>query len=281
MSPAPSSRSLRWPILITLLVLGAGIVWFGSTIFASSARAAAAQELRDFGFEAGAPGKPKQGFRATWNEVWRNLTTRSNTKPDTGWADRVRLMSNSTTSLDPFGPALTRFQPKEVLLGFCVNLSDVSALQSLPSLERLDFYNCPSVTDFTIVTHFPRLRQLTFFNSPALQNLACLRSSPELESLHITNCTTLGDVSDLTVCKGLRKLWLIRCPQLQSVEPVSGLPLLEELDLSHCHTSVDLKPLHGLKNLKQIRLTGPALPSEAIDALRAALPGAKIHVNPK
>ena len=276
MSPAPSSRSLRGPSLIALLVLVAGIIWFRATILPSSGRVAAAKELRDFGFEAGAPGKPKQGFRAALGEYWRNLTTRSTPQPVNDWADRARLMSSSATSLDPFRSALTRFQPKEVLLGFCSNLSDVSALQWLPSLERLDFYNCPNVTDFTVVTHFPHLRQLTFFNSPALQNLACLRSSPKLESLHITNCATLGDLSDLNVCKGLRKLWLIRCPQLQSVEPLSGLPLLKELDLSHCHPSVDLKPLHGLKNLKQIRLTGSVLPGEAIAALRAALPGATI-----
>jgi hypothetical protein len=278
MPPARASRIGRWILLTVTLALAAALTWITLSIGPSMKRSAAARELQRMGFEAGERGRGSApGFRGWWNEMWRHLKQGPDPKA-AEWVDRVRLMSSPATSLDAFASALIQFQPKEVLLGFCNNLSDVKTLRAFPALERLDFYDCPQVIDFTIVSHFPQLRQLTFHNSPALQNLACLGSATQLKSLHISKCAALADFNALQACQSLRNLWLTECPHLLSAEPLRNLSQLEELDLSRCAGLVDVTAIHGLKQLKVVRLVGCPVPVDAIAALRAALPGTNIVV---
>jgi hypothetical protein len=275
--PKTSGAAQRRVWLAVFLLCAAGIVWFFTATAPARKRSAAASELRRMGFEAGQRGGP-----SVWN--WRNLWETFRKGGGTGanadaqeWTDRVRLMSSSATSLDAFAPALVRFQPKQVLLGFCKNLRDVSALKAFPKLERLDFYECPLVTDFTIMNELPNLQEVTFHRSPALKSLGMVKAGANLVSLHVTDCDALTDFDALRNFTSLRKLWLANCAQLQNTDAIRGLVLLEEVDLAQSPALTDLTGLHALPRLKTVRLSGCSrLSADAVAALRAALPAASV-----
>jgi hypothetical protein len=275
--PKTSGAARRWVWLAVFLLLAAGIVWFFTATAPARERAAAASELRRMGFEAGQRRGP-----SIWN--WRNLWETFRKGGGKGanadaqeWADRVRLMSSSATSLDAFAPALVRFQPKQVLLGFCGSLRDVSALKAFPELERLDFYECPLVIDFTIMNEFPKLQEITFHRSPALRSLGMVKAGANLVSLHITDCDALSDFDALRSFTSLRKLWLANCAKLQNTDALRGLALLEEVNLAQCPALMDVTGLHALPRLKTVRLDKcTSLSADAVAALRAALPAAKV-----
>ena len=276
MPPTPASGNRRWITITAFLIVAAALAWLGVTVTPSIKRSVAASELRSLGFEAGVAGNPgKQSWRSWLDGMWQRWRKGPDPKA-AEWTDRVRLMSSRANTLNPYASALSKFQPKEVLLGFCGNLSDVSALRSFRALERLDFYECPKVTDFTIVSQFPQLRKLTFHESPALKNLDCIRSATHLDSLHISKCPELSDFDGLQACKNLQSLWLSGCARLHTAESLRELSQLEDLNLSGCSGLVDVTALHGLKRLKVVRLDGCPIPSDAIAALRAALPGTTV-----
>ena len=272
-APPPSRRFGQ----ISLVIVAAGLIGFGFAIAPSVKRSAAASELQRMGFEVGAPGRGgARGFRGWWDNLWNRW--KRGTDPGAGeWKNRVRLMSSSVTSLDGFAPALVRFQPKEVLLGFCNKLTDVSALKAFPGLERLDFYACPKVVDLAIVSEFRNARALTFHQSPGLKSLDVIQSGAELTSLHVSQCERLADFNALRSLTSLRSLWLNQCDQLQNTDDLRGLTLLEDLSLVGCTGLRDVTGLHGLQRLKTVRLNGcSSLPAGAVAALRAALPGATV-----
>jgi hypothetical protein len=163
----------------------------------------AANDLRKMGFEAGT-----NNFFQTVRTNWRQVFTSKFYKNRSEWTNRVRIMSLPRTDLNSCGPALLRFRPSEVLLGFCGKLEDVSVLRNLPDLERLDFYKCSKVKDCEIVSSFAKLRELTFFDNPALQSLAIIKSGAKLTSLHIWECRNLTDLDELRHLTSLRSLYL-------------------------------------------------------------------------
>ena len=269
-SPDSPDAKPRWRRASVLMLSLLGILFLLLAVLVSRSMQHewAAKELRTMGFEAGSPSivtMLRTNWRGIFGSKWRQ------------WDDRVRLMSSSAVNLDAFGPALRRFEPRGVLLGFCGKLEDVSALRGLPKLERLDFYQCPNVKDIGIVSEFGKLKELTFCNSPALHSLAIIKSGANLTSLHITHCHALDDMEALRELTSLRSLYLAGCPAVKDAELLRGLALLEELDLSGCSELTDVGGLQGLKVLKTVNLQRcPKLKSEAVAALRAALPGAKI-----
>lgn len=260
----------KWYVLIPLGVFAA---WLAFQSYRGVERGRAAAELRRMGFEVGA-----RDFSQTIRTNWRQLFSSDYYKYRREWGDRVRIMSVGGKDLNACGPALVRFRPREVLLGFCGNLEDVSVLHSHPDLERLDFYECPKVKDLGIVSEFAKLRELTFRGNPYLQHLDIIKSGANLTSLHISDCRNLNDLNALRQLTSLRSLYLSGIPAVQDTELLEGLVLLEELDLSGCNELSDTTGLHALKSLKSVNLHGCSkLNAESVGALRAALPNAKIQ----
>lgn len=256
-----------------LLPLGVLAAWLAFQSYRTVERGRAAAELQRMGFEAGS-----RDFPQTIRTNWRQLFSSAYYKHRREWSDRVRIMSVRGKDLNACGPALRRFRPREVLLGFCGNLEDVSVLRSHADLERLDFYECPNVKDVGIVSEFAKLRELTFRGNPSLQNLDIIRSGANLTSLHVSDCRNLNDLNALRQLPSLRSLYLSGIPAIQDTELLRGLVLLEELDLSGCKELSDITGLHALKSLKSVNLHGCSkLNAESVVALRAALPNAKIQ----
>jgi hypothetical protein len=230
-SPLPSEPTARKSFLryVPLIVVAGLAVWLTVSIVRSLNRERGAAELRAAGFEAGSESLLK-AIRKNWRGAFNAVTSKNRRE----WSARARLMSSNVRDLNTYSTALTRFEPREVLLGFCPNLEDVSALRNLPNLERLDFYECPKVNDLSIVSEFRKLRELTLRDNPALRSLDIIKSGKELRSLHIWRCRALEDLQSLRDLTSLRSLYLADCVSLKDTELLRGLSLLEELDLSGC-----------------------------------------------
>jgi hypothetical protein len=267
---ALGSNFRKWYIV---LPLGALIVWLAFAVSRLLDQQNAAADLRKMGLEAGS-----ESITQLIRKNWRGAYSAIFDKKRREWSNRVRLMFNNAKDLNAYVPALVRFKPREVLLGFCANLQDVSALRKFPDLERLDFYECPKVTEVGIVSEFVKLRELTFRGSPALQSLDIIKSGTNLKSLHITNCRALEDMNALRHLTSLRSLYLSGIPAMQDTELLRGLVDLEELDLSGCQQLSDLNGLHGLKRLKSVDLRNCLMVrTKSVNELRTALPNAKIQ----
>jgi len=267
-NPPPSFRR-RARFILFFGVVSALIVWLTVGVMHSIQHANAAAELRQMGFEAGSPSIFTLGL-AKWREIF-NPKRRE-------WNQMVRLMGSNAQSLDRFASALHRFKPRKVLLGFCRNLEDVSALRALPELERLDFYECPAMSNPGIVSEFPKLKELTFRGNPFLRSLHVISAGKNLTSLHITNCAALDDLNALNGLTSLRSLYLTGSSAMKDAELLRELTLLEELDLSDCAELANVDGLRGLKALKSVTLHHcPKLTPDAVAALRSALPGATIR----
>jgi hypothetical protein len=255
---------------VVMFLFGALFVWLIVAGLRLEAHKQAAEELRGMGFEAGSPNITRQ-LRTNWRGLFNRKLWQ--------WSDRVRVMSWNKTNLNDCAPALRRFEPRGVMLGFSGALDDVSALRDLPNLERLDFYECPNVRDVGVVSEFKKLKELTFNNSPALRSLAIIQSGAKLQSLHISNCPNLIDLKGLSGLKALRSLYLVGCPELKDTELLRGMSELEELDLSGCAALANVDGLHGLKKLKTVKLHGcKKLQPSDVAALRAAFPGVKVDL---
>jgi hypothetical protein len=266
----PGINFRKWYVLLPLGVLA---VWLAVFTYRSIGREHAAADLRMMGFEAGS-----KSIFPVIRSNWRVAFSAKFFKDRKEWDSRVRLMSRTVKDLDAYGPTLVRFQPREVLLGFCNNLEDVSVLRDFSALERLDFYECPKVKDLQIVSEFVNLRELTFRTSPALRSLDIVKSGTKLRSLHISNCRALDDISALRHLTSLRSLYLTDVPAVKDTELLRGLVDLEELDLSGCQELSDLNGLHGLKRLRSVDLRNCLMVStKSVTELRSALPNARIQ----
>jgi hypothetical protein len=256
------TRALPWILVGMAALVLAGMGWH------LAVHEQAASELRAMGFEAGGPSISRQ-LRTNWRGLFNRNTWQ--------WSDRVRIMGWGASSLDTCAPALRRFKPRGVLLGFSSKLTDVSALKEFAGLERLDFYECPQVADVGVIGEFKVLKELTFHNAPALTTLGIIHAA-KLRSLHITSCASLTDLEALRTMSSLRSLYLVGCGALGDAELLRNLSELEELDLSGCANLTGTRALHGLKKLKTVRLRGcRKLGTDDIVALQGALPGAKIE----
>jgi hypothetical protein len=266
---SPPSFARRARLILFFGVVSALIVWLTIGVLHSIQHENAAAELRQMGFEAGSPSIFTLGL-AKWREIF-NPKRRE-------WNQMVRLMGSNAKSLDRFASALHRFKPRKVLLGFCRNLEDVSALRALPELERLDFYECPAMSNPGIVSEFPKLKELTFRGNPFLRSLDVIKAGKNLTKLHITNCAALDDLKALSGMPSLDSLYLTGCPAVKDAELLRGLTALVELNLSDCRELNNVDGLHGLKMLKSVNLLGCSkLTTEAVASLRAAIPNAKIY----
>jgi hypothetical protein len=191
-SPKPDGTNSRKSRIrfVLFLLLATLVLWLAVSVFRTMDREQAAADLRKMGFEAGSE-SIIQVIRKNWRGAYRVIFSKKRQE----WNDRARLLFSNVTDLNGCAPTLIRFKPREILLGFCGNLEDVSALRNFPDLERLDFYDCPKVTDVGIVSHFVKLRELTFRKNPALRSLDIIKSGSHLKSLHISNCQALVDLN--------------------------------------------------------------------------------------
>lgn len=110
-----------------------------------------------------------------------------------------------------------------------------------------------------------------------MRDLSALNGLTKLKRLFLGRCRELANVDALEGQSRLEGISFGGCERLADLEAVRNLRMLEFLWLRDCKGLRNVAGLPGLKGLRDVDLTGcTGLTRESIDALKAALPDAKI-----
>ena len=117
---------------------------------------------------------------------------------------------------------------KRLDLSGCAIHADLSFLGALPALEELSLQGC-SISSITFLENAPALKILNL-GSNAIGNLSALASVPTLQHLDVAN----NAVSDLRPLSGLTELTYLNLAEnvLTDLSPIGGCTRLTELDVS-------------------------------------------------
>lgn len=129
------------------------------------------------------------------------------------------------------------------------DLPDLSPLQKLPELTRLDLGDC-GLTSLDFLKYFPKLGYLNIENN-AIEDLTLLKEVPDLKVLYFQNITA----TDFSPIGNLTKLfWLSGDKnQVTTLDFLEGLPQLEFVSLNQ-NKIEDLTPLKGHVKLDYLLL---------------------------
>jgi Leucine-rich repeat (LRR) protein len=130
---------------------------------------------------------------------------------------------------------------------------DLSGLEHLSKLDRLEIYNC-CVTDFSPLSTLANLKSVGF-TSCKVEHFSALSDLPHLDSLSLL-WVGLSDnaLSELSVIPGLMHLSICGI-ELRDLSPLSGLTNLVSLRLQDNMIS-DISPISSLVNLRDLFITG-------------------------
>ena len=155
-----------------------------------------------------------------------------------------------------------------------LGLTDISELSRLTKLQKLDLRD-NRISDISALSELSELSWLCLWNNQ-VSDIRPLMSLSELTYLDLDG-NRVSDVSSLTMMTGLKKLWLSNNP-IDTVSPLRTLTGLTGLGLNNTGlTDGQLKYIEKLKALTDLRIeNNPKLTGEAVDALKAALPGCTV-----
>jgi serine/threonine protein kinase len=137
-----------------------------------------------------------------------------------------------------------------ITLGY-QNISDLSPLENLASLETLDLCNNPMLDDFSPLSGLGSLTSLVIFDT-GVSDLSVLRDCPRLTLVDIggTQITSLAALDGLDALQTL----VIRKAPLRTLEGIEEHPLLEEIFLSQTLVT-DFSPLLSLPRLQRVEVS--------------------------
>ena len=129
-------------------------------------------------------------------------------------------------------------------------ITDISPLAGLTSLETLDISHHQQIKDYSPLLGLTSLTWLSLHNNQ-ISDLSPLSGLTNLTGLHLRN----NQISDLSPLSGLTNLTglHLRNNQISDLSPLSGLTNLTGLHLRNNQIS-DLSPLSGLTNLTGLHL---------------------------
>ncbi len=131
-------------------------------------------------------------------------------------------------------------------------LVDISGLDRLPTLQKLDLRSNPHLADFSVLGELHQLRHLDL-NSNRVEDLSMLRGLHQLRALYlIANRLTAIDV--LRELPQLSTLYLSSNKDIRDFSPLRSLTQLEVLDL-RSNRIQDLSVLRDLHQLRQLDLS--------------------------
>jgi internalin A len=175
--------------------------------------------------------------------------------------DRIREAgSTGAIELDLSGLAWDRL-PQELgqstsiqglNLSRCEQLTDLSPLAGLASLQTLELYGC-RLTDLSPLAGLTSLQTLGLSRNEQLTDFSPLAGLASLQTLELFFCG-LTDLSPLAGLTSLHTLNLSGSKQLTDLSPLAGLTSLHTLNLSECEQLTDLSPLAGLTSLQTIEI---------------------------
>jgi hypothetical protein len=223
----------RWLLLGILATFG----WFGWKAYDFHLAKQEAKAL-GWGFENDGP---IEKIRRDWGAAFRIEA----------WSESKREVTVFRDNEFPRRSALLkRIAPNSVQIFYVSSLKDLSELEALSNLSDLGIAESKYLTNIDAIGKMKGLKKLFISGIPQLTNIDALKDLQNLRYFHLLQCKALTNVDALRELKSLESLWLSGCTGLKNVDGLLGLTQLKILDLSGC----------------------TALPREAVDAVKAALP---------
>lgn len=193
---------------------------------------------------------------------------------DSGASDSQKhtvAMMMSAVSSSECQDAATKLNSKTALGFFAKNISDLSPMEGLTSLQFL-FLDRNNVSDLSPLDGLHSLQEVNLTGNQ-VTNLNALGSLKKLNKLVLTG-NLIVDVSPLRGLTSLRHLTLFN-NQISSVEALSGLNNLEQLNLGKNSIS-QVSSLAGLSKLESLFLEENPIAKTEVDWLSAQLPNCSI-----
>ncbi len=176
------------------------------------------------------------------------------------------------------------------------SLTDLSGLEELPQLERLDLaqtgvHNLEPLRKLgelreldlqkTPIRHFEALNGLSQLRKLSLaqtsiKDLTPLRNLSHLTDLNLKG-TKINGINPLKDLKDLRSLNLSNTP-VKNINIIRNLPQLEWLDLSQTPVS-NFNAVKALPHLTWLRISAPSLEAPLLQELSEAIPNCEISVS--
>jgi len=117
-------------------------------------------------------------------------------------------------------------------VSWCDQISDLTPLAHVTSLQSLDVSWCTQISDLTRLAHLS-----------------------SLQSLHLRGCDQISNVTPLRHLTGLQSLNLSGCNQIGDLTPLAQLTCLQSLDLSYNGSPFLFAPIKALlSGLRELRL---------------------------
>ncbi|MBQ9686933.1 MAG: leucine-rich repeat domain-containing protein [Oscillospiraceae bacterium] len=130
---------------------------------------------------------------------------------------------------------------------------DASPLQYCTEMKYLDLGHNEDLSDLSFAANMPQLEVLIIAMT-AITDISPLQNCDKLEYLEL-NSTNVADLSPLEGHTALRHLNIASCPKIRDISPLYSIPELERLWI-------------GVET---------PVPSEQVDAMRAAAPACKVN----
>ena len=140
---------------------------------------------------------------------------------------------------------------KQLVLGNCLSLKNISALRTLEKLERLSI-DSSQIRDLEDIDHLSELRSMRIDNCQDLKNLDGISNLQKLEYLNLDGCTSLTTIEGLSKLPGLKQLWVGNLHVDCDLEPTGDIPGLKTLVLSgsNCLSNTEFAKSLRLEHLK-------------------------------
>ncbi|CAN1270348.1 Disease resistance protein L6 [Linum perenne] len=140
----------------------------------------------------------------------------------------------------------------------CIRLVDVTGLDRLESLQKLNMSNCWSIEELPDISGMKSLDILDVSECIKLIKVGGLEKLKSLGELRMAGCKSIKKLPDMSQLEDLREINLKGCTQLKASE-IHGLGKLRVLEALEISESMSLDHLHGLENLvnlKQLCIAG-------------------------
>lgn len=153
---------------------------------------------------------------------------------------------------------------KSLDLSGCQNLTDISAIKSLPHLRSLNLSGS-NIRDFDTLQNLQSLIHLNL-SQCKINNISFLKGFDSITHLNLKDCEDIKDFNVLKDLKTLTDLNLSECSAFSDISLLEGLSELTNVNLKKCRKILDLSPLEGLPKLKTLNLKWCFL-DDRLDAL--------------
>ena len=133
-------------------------------------------------------------------------------------------------------------------------LSDISDLSSLVSLEYCNFENCIKIKSLPDLSSLKFLSNLQLRNCDSLQDITALQGIDSIHTINLSGCKYVNDTATISKLKVI-DMSIGSTPMLNNLIFISNMTMLERLEITNINTT-DISPLAALVNLHYLDIRG-------------------------